>query len=57
MAMSKVTCVLAVVLTVFLTVPLMLQAADEHVTVLTAKNFEDYVGQDKGALVEFYAPW
>ncbi|KAG0590603.1 hypothetical protein M758_1G102300 [Ceratodon purpureus] len=53
MAMLKVVCVLAVVAAVFLTA----QAADEHVTVLTASNFEDYVGKDKGALVEFYAPW
>jgi hypothetical protein len=57
MAMSKLVCVLAVFLAVFLTAPLLSQAADEHVTVLTASNFEDYVGKDKGALVEFYAPW
>jgi len=55
MATSKFVCVLAVVaLTVFLPSS---QAADEHVTVLTASNFEEYVGQEKAALVEFYAPW
>lgn len=53
MAMSQVVCVLAVVLALFVTAT----AADEHVTVLTASNFEDYVGGDKSALVEFYAPW
>lgn len=35
----------------------LLQAADEHVTVLTSDNFNDHVGGDKAALVEFYAPW
>ncbi|XP_010259370.1 PREDICTED: protein disulfide-isomerase like 2-1-like [Nelumbo nucifera] len=29
----------------------------DDVTVLTVKNFEKEVGQDRGALVEFYAPW
>jgi protein disulfide-isomerase A6 len=33
-------------------------AADEqHVVALTAKTFDDAVGKDKAALVEFYAPW
>lgn len=27
------------------------------VVVLTEENFEKEVGQDRGALVEFYAPW
>jgi uncharacterized membrane protein len=56
MAMLKLVCVLAVFLAMFLIVPLLSQAADEHVKVLTAFNFEDCVGKDKGALVEHYAP-
>lgn len=32
-------------------------AADDNVVVLTESNFEKEVGQDRGALVEFYAPW
>ncbi|KAK1291642.1 hypothetical protein QJS10_CPB17g01151 [Acorus calamus] len=31
--------------------------ADDEVVVLTEENFEKEVGQDRGALVEFYAPW
>ncbi|URD87336.1 Endoplasmic reticulum protein ERp29, C-terminal domain, partial [Musa troglodytarum] len=31
--------------------------ADDDVFVLTEANFEKEVGQDRGALVEFYAPW
>lgn len=31
--------------------------ADGDVVVLTEANFEKEVGQDRGALVEFYAPW
>lgn len=31
--------------------------ADDDVLVLTEANFEQEVGQDRGALVEFYAPW
>ncbi|KAG1326205.1 Disulfide-isomerase-like protein [Cocos nucifera] len=31
--------------------------ADDDVFVLTEANFEEEVGQDRGALVEFYAPW
>ena len=31
--------------------------ADDDVVVLTESNFEKEVGQDRGALVEFYAPW
>lgn len=31
--------------------------ADEDVVVLTEDNFDKEVGQDRGALVEFYAPW
>ncbi|CAA2976446.1 probable disulfide-isomerase A6 [Olea europaea subsp. europaea] len=29
----------------------------DDVIVLTEDNFEKEVGQDRGALVEFYAPW
>ncbi|CAO2836606.1 unnamed protein product [Amaranthus hypochondriacus] len=29
----------------------------DDVVVLTEENFENEVGQDRGALVEFYAPW
>jgi protein disulfide-isomerase A6 len=52
---SKWMCVFALVV-VAAALP-MLQAADEYVTVLTSDNFNDYVGGDKAALVEFYAPW
>ncbi|KAL0903174.1 hypothetical protein M5K25_027531 [Dendrobium thyrsiflorum] len=31
--------------------------ADDDVVVLTEANFDKEVGQDRGALVEFYAPW
>ncbi|KAF9619970.1 hypothetical protein IFM89_010586 [Coptis chinensis] len=31
--------------------------AEEDVVILTGDNFEKEVGQDRGALVEFYAPW
>lgn len=29
----------------------------DDVVVLTDDNFDKEVGQDRGALVEFYAPW
>lgn len=32
-------------------------AASDDVVVLTKTNFENEVGRDRGALVEFYAPW
>ncbi len=32
-------------------------ADEQHVVALTAKTFDDAVGKDKAALVEFYAPW
>ncbi|CAI9103502.1 OLC1v1001999C2 [Oldenlandia corymbosa var. corymbosa] len=32
-------------------------ALADDVVVLTGENFEKEVGQDRGALVEFYAPW
>lgn len=34
-----------------------LALADDVVVVLTEENFDKEVGQDRGALVEFYAPW
>ncbi|KAM7276752.1 hypothetical protein ACFE04_018618 [Oxalis oulophora] len=36
---------------------LLTSALADDVVVLTEENFEKEVGQDKGALVEFYAPW
>jgi len=36
---------------------LAVSALADDVVVLTEDNFEKEVGQDKGALVEFYAPW
>ncbi|XP_051124662.1 protein disulfide-isomerase like 2-1-like [Andrographis paniculata] len=36
---------------------LIASASAEDVVVLTDNNFEKEVGQDRGALVEFYAPW
>ncbi|XP_038899679.1 probable protein disulfide-isomerase A6 [Benincasa hispida] len=36
---------------------LLSSAVADDVVVLTEENFEKEVGQDKGALVEFYAPW
>lgn len=36
---------------------LVLTALADEVVVLTEENFEKEVGQDRGALVEFYAPW
>jgi len=32
-------------------------AAADDVVALTEADFEKEVGQDRGALVEFYAPW
>ncbi|XP_068662430.1 probable protein disulfide-isomerase A6 [Aristolochia californica] len=36
---------------------LFLSAVADETVVLTEENFEKEVGQDRGALVEFYAPW
>ncbi|KAA3475102.1 putative protein disulfide-isomerase A6 [Gossypium australe] len=36
---------------------LLASAWSDDVLVLTEENFEKEVGQDRGALVEFYAPW
>nr|ACJ84687.1 unknown [Medicago truncatula]AFK34984.1 unknown [Medicago truncatula] len=36
---------------------LFVSVSADDVVVLTEENFEKEVGQDKGALVEFYAPW
>lgn len=42
----------AMVLTVLAAV-----ASADDVVVLTEENFDKEVGKDRGALVEFYAPW
>ena len=34
-----------------------LSASADEVVVLTDQNFDKEVGQDRAALVEFYAPW
>ncbi|KAK4476726.1 hypothetical protein RD792_015886 [Penstemon davidsonii] len=53
--MSKsLICLLVGTLTLFLFVS---SAFADDVVVLTEENFEKEVGQDRGALVEFYAPW
>lgn len=36
---------------------LSVSALADDVVVLTEENFEKEVGQDRGALVKFYAPW
>lgn len=36
---------------------LFVSALADDVVVLTEENFDKEVGQDRGALVEFYAPW
>lgn len=36
---------------------IVISASADDVVVLTEENFEKEVGQDRGALVEFYAPW
>lgn len=36
---------------------LLASAIADDVVVLTEENFDKEVGQDRGALVEFYAPW
>ncbi|KAK4406743.1 protein disulfide-isomerase like 2-1, partial [Sesamum angolense] len=36
---------------------LVASAFADDVVVLTEENFEKEVGKDRGALVEFYAPW
>ncbi|KAG6434121.1 hypothetical protein SASPL_105743 [Salvia splendens] len=40
-----------------LTLLLVASASAEDVVVLTEENFHKEVGKDRGALVEFYAPW
>ncbi|KAK6143874.1 hypothetical protein DH2020_024222 [Rehmannia glutinosa] len=52
MSTSRICLVFATV-TLFLAV----SAFADDVVVLTEENFEKEVGQDRGALVEFYAPW
>lgn len=41
----------------FLALSLSSIAVADDVVVLTEENFEKEVGQDRAALVEFYAPW
>ncbi|PPD83590.1 hypothetical protein GOBAR_DD19456 [Gossypium barbadense] len=36
---------------------LLASALADDVVVLTEANFDKEVGQDRGALIEFYAPW
>ncbi|GER55435.1 disulfide-isomerase-like protein [Striga asiatica] len=40
-----------------LTLSFFVSAFADDVVVLTEENFENEVGKDRGALVEFYAPW
>ncbi|RDX81869.1 hypothetical protein CR513_37405 [Mucuna pruriens] len=46
-----------IVLGVFAFALLFVAATADDVVVLSEDNFEKEVGQDRGALVEFYAPW
>lgn len=42
----------------FVTLALLLSSVvADDVVVLTEDNFDNEVGHDRGALVEFYAPW
>ena len=53
--MSKIVfCALFVALVAYANAP---EAEIEGVLDLTPSNFDDHVGKDAGALVEFYAPW
>ncbi|KAJ3669465.1 hypothetical protein LUZ60_011415 [Juncus effusus] len=56
MARSQI-CLLALTLTLTLLSLSLFAIADDDVVVLTPDNFDKEVGQDRGALVEFYAPW
>ncbi|GFP87908.1 probable protein disulfide-isomerase a6 [Phtheirospermum japonicum] len=51
MSSSRI-CLVVATLALFLVV-----SAFADVVVLTEENFEKEIGQDRGALVEFYAPW
>ncbi|XP_047983335.1 protein disulfide-isomerase like 2-1-like [Salvia hispanica] len=53
MSRSPATCLILGTLAVFA----FASAFADDVVVLTEDNFEKEVGQDRGALVEFYAPW
>ncbi|KAL1535048.1 Protein disulfide-isomerase like 2-1 [Salvia divinorum] len=53
MSRSATTCLIFGALAVFV----FASAFADDVVVLTEDNFEKEVGQDRGALVEFYAPW
>lgn len=52
MAKSRI-CIAFVTLALFL----FSSALADDVVVLTEENFEKEVGQDRSALIEFYAPW
>jgi protein disulfide-isomerase A6 len=47
----------ALALLVLLAAAVAAPAAADEVVALTDSDFEKHVGQDRGALVEFYAPW
>jgi protein disulfide-isomerase A6 len=47
----------ALALLVLLAAAVAAPAAADEVVALTESDFEKHVGQDRGALVEFYAPW
>ncbi|KAJ4955624.1 hypothetical protein NE237_012407 [Protea cynaroides] len=51
MALSQISVTVGILALLFLS------AFADDVVVLTEENFEEEVGQDRGALVEFYAPW
>ncbi|GFY90519.1 thioredoxin family protein [Actinidia rufa] len=54
MAMRSQICCVTVTLALFF---LLSAAMADDVVVLTEENFDKEVGQDRAALVEFYAPW
>jgi hypothetical protein len=57
---SVVLLLLSVIVAAAASLPFFITAAaadEQHVVALTAKTFDDAVGKDKAALVEFYAPW
>lgn len=53
--MSAMAAFLAALL--LLSAPAVLAEGPSDVVALDATNFDDYVGKDKAAFVEFYAPW
>lgn len=52
MARSQICSALAILALFFFS-----SALADDVVVLTEENFEKEIGQDRAALVEFYAPW